>query len=495
MRPGEVEDERPYALEPWDMGEPGNGHGRRRPVDGHAVAHGASASAPGGTSRAAAHGTSGSAPRGTLAVGPDPTAPAVGAHATPRGSSPGARRTQAGAPRAEVGGRSPGDLAPRPGTGDTAAAAAAAVAAAAAPPGAGVRRRTPYPRALAPLLPALLLAVGAVFDWLAPTDVTAAPLLTAAPLVAAPLLSRRATALTGAAAVGVVLTAHLGTSAVWRVGAFTELVTVATVAVLAVLINLLVRRGHERLASAREIAEAAQRAVLPEPAGRIGGLDVAACYEAAQADAFIGGDLYAVQETPFGVRLVVGDVRGKGMGAVAAVAVVLGAFREAAEQEATLEGVAGRLERALAREGARGGGLDTGEDFTTAVLAEIPHDRAMVRIVNRGHPPPLLLHADGTVRPLLADEPALPLGLEDLGSRPCRAEETRFPAGATLLLHTDGLSEARDERGRFYDPEQRLAGRVFRDPDALLATLAAEVRRHTGDGLADDMALLAVRRS
>ncbi|MEU6811759.1 PP2C family protein-serine/threonine phosphatase [Streptomyces sp. NPDC046831] len=386
-----------------------------------------------------------------------------------------------------AGGRPPGGPAPGPAAGDSAAAPV--------PPGAGGRRRIPYARALTRLLPALLLAVGACFDCLAPTDVTAAPLLTAAPLVAAPLLSRRATALTGAAAVAVVLAVHLGTGAVRRVEAFTELVTVATVAVLAVLINLLVRRGHERLASAHEIAEAAQRAVLPEPAGRIGGLDVAACYEAAQADAFIGGDLYAVQDTPYGVRLVVGDVRGKGMGAVAAVAVVLGAFREAAEQEATLEGVAGRLERALAREDARRGGPDACEDFTTAVLAEIPHDRAVVRIVNRGHPPPLLLHADGTVRPLLAAEPALPLGLEDLGVRPGRAEETRFPAGATLLLHTDGLSEARDERGRFYDPEQRLAGRAFRDPHALLDTLAAEVRRHTGDGLSDDMALLAVRRS
>ncbi len=122
--------------------------------------------------------------------------------------------------------------------------------------------------------------------------------------------------------------------------AVTELVTVVVVSVLAVLVNLLVRRGQERLASVREIAEAAQRAVLPEPAERIGGFQIAARYEAAQEGASIGGDLYAVQDTPHGVRLIVGDVRGKGMGAVGAVAVVIGAFREAAEQEATLEAVA-----------------------------------------------------------------------------------------------------------------------------------------------------------
>nr|WP_275424902.1 PP2C family protein-serine/threonine phosphatase [Streptomyces sp. SID13726] len=323
---------------------------------------------------------------------------------------------------------------------------------------------------------------------------SAAPLFTAAPLVAAPLYSRRGTVLTGAASVLVVLAIHTRLGILLEADAVTELVTVVTVAVLAVLINVLVRRSSEQLASQREIAEAAQRAVLPRPGERIGGFAVAVRYEAAQADAFIGGDLYAVQDSPHGVRLIVGDVRGKGMGAVAAVAIVIGAFREAAEQEATLEAVAQRLERALAREGTRRDSVDAFEGFTTAVLAELPHGDGAVRIVNRGHPPPLLLHADGTVDALPAREPALPLGMGELGTWPDRAEQHGFPAGATLLLHTDGLSEARDAQGRFYDPRARLAGRSFAEPGALLSALAAEVRRHSGGFLTDDMALLAVRR-
>ena len=138
---------------------------------------------------------------------------------------------------------------------------------------------------------------------------------------------------------------HVHNDTGWKVEALTEMVTVLTVSGLALLINRVVRRSGEQLASARGIAEAAQLAVLPKPAERIGGLHVSAWYEAAQADAFIGGDLYAVQETPYGVRLAVGDVRGKGLGAVEAVAVVLGAFREAAETEPTLEALAQRLER------------------------------------------------------------------------------------------------------------------------------------------------------
>jgi len=351
-----------------------------------------------------------------------------------------------------------------------------------------------YARTFVRMLPGLLLVVGAFYDYLTPSQFSAAPLFTAAPLVAAPLYSRRGTVLTGVASVLVVLAIHVRLGILLDVDAVTELVTVATVAVLAVLINLLVRRSSEQLASQREIAEAAQRAVLPRPAGRIGGFDIAVRYEAAQADAFIGGDLYAVQDSPYGVRLVVGDVRGKGMGAVAAVAVVIGAFREAAEQEATLEAVAQRLERALAREGTRRDTVDAFEGFTTAVLAELPHGDGIVRIVNRGHPPPLLLRADGTVDALPAREPALPLGMGELGTWPDRAEEHGFPGRATLLLYTDGLSEARDGQGRFYDPRARLAGRTFAEPGALLSGLAAEVRRHSGGFLTDDMALLAVRR-
>ncbi|MEU5677389.1 PP2C family protein-serine/threonine phosphatase [Streptomyces rochei] len=386
---------------------------------------------------------------------------------------------------ARAGGRLPGDPVPDPGLGDASEAPPAA---------AGRRGRNRYGRVLVRLLPALLIVIAVLYDSFTPRYFTAGPLYTAAPLVAAAVYSRRGTVLTGITVVAVVIGLQLRKEVIHYVDSLTELITIATVAVLAVFVNAFVRRAGEQLVSVREIAEAAQRAVLPEPAERIGGFEIAACYEAAQADAFIGGDLYAVQDSPRGVRLVVGDVRGKGMGAVAAVAVVIGAFREAAEQEATLEAVAQRLERALAREGTRRDGLDAFEGFTTAVLAELPHGDGVVRILNRGHPPPLLLYADGTLHPLPARESALPLGMGELGVWPDRAEQAPFPAGATLLLYTDGLSEARDAEGEFYDPHERLAGHVFRHPADLLDALAEDVRRHSGGGMADDMALLAVRR-
>ncbi|WP_336047824.1 PP2C family protein-serine/threonine phosphatase [Streptomyces sp. CA2R101] len=351
-------------------------------------------------------------------------------------------------------------------------------------------------RRLVRLLPALLIAGGLVVGVVTPAGYTAAPFFCAAPLIAASLSSLRSTAVTSLAAV-------LGE--IWAVtyrGAIedyqesvAESVMVFVVALLALGLNRCVQRSDAQLASVRDISEAAQRAVLPMPPERLAGLGVAARYVGARADARIGGDLYAVQDTPHGVRLIVGDVRGKGLEAVEAAVIVIGAFREAAEQETTLEAVAGRLERALQREGGRRAGLDQFEGFTTAVLAEIPaNGQSVLRVLNRGHPSPLLLTLDGGVRELVPAAPALPLGMGEVASWPDRSDETFFPAGALLLFFTDGVTEARDLLGRFYQPASRLRGRRFPGPDALLDTLVEDVARHTGGAPADDMALLAVQR-
>ncbi|MEV7234613.1 PP2C family protein-serine/threonine phosphatase [Streptomyces sp. NPDC051020] len=342
-------------------------------------------------------------------------------------------------------------------------------------------------------LPTFLIVAGLVFDILTPPPFTAVPLFVAAPLVAAPFFSRTSTVRIGVASLLSILVLRIQSGTVLQVVPSLEVITVLTASILSLFINGVVTRGNEQLASARVIAETAMRAVLPEPNDWIGGLQVAARYEAAQADEFVGGDLFAVVDTPHGVRLVVGDVRGKGLDAVEAVAVIIGAFREVAEHEASLEDVAQRLEWALAREGERRGGIDPVEGFVTAVLAEIPHGGAEVRIVNRGHPEPLLLHPDGRVELLVPSVPALPLGM-GLGVWPDLADAWGLAAGTALLVYTDGLSEARDKHGVFYDPAARLSGRIFPGPEELLSALTDDVRLHTGGKSTDDMALVAVVR-
>ncbi|EMF00372.1 serine/threonine-protein phosphatase [Streptomyces mobaraensis NBRC 13819 = DSM 40847] len=348
-------------------------------------------------------------------------------------------------------------------------------------------------RPLLPLLPVLLLVAGALLDYSTSPHFSAEAFYTAAPMTAAALLSLRATVLAGLGAclVDAALLHHFGF--LGDSGGRSELAAVATVWALAVLVNRLMYLSDVRLASARRVALAVQRAVLPRLPPSIGCLRIAVRYRSAVGDAEIGGDLYGVQDSPYGVRCVIGDVRGKGLEAVKAVDVALGAFREGAEDAPALPGLAARLERALRREASGRSGPERVEGFVTGVLAEFPPACAELRLVNRGHPPPLLL-SDGTVRTLEPSEPALPLALGDLGAVPDRTDTVPFPPGATLLLYTDGLTEARDRDGVFYDPETTLAGRRFAGPDALLEAVLADVTRHTGGRITDDMALLAITR-
>jgi serine phosphatase RsbU (regulator of sigma subunit) len=360
---------------------------------------------------------------------------------------------------------------------------------------AGPRRRwLHYARLLLRVLPFLALVFGLVYDGLTPPDVTPVPFFAAAPLIAAPLYTLRATVLIGVLSVLCTLTVRLTRDEFYPAQVATELFTVFTVGVLAGVVNTVVRRGDLRLANARQMAEAAQRAVMPVPERELGALRIASRYEAAQQEANLGGDLYVVQDTPYGVRVILGDVRGKGMTAVTAVAIVVGVFREVAERAPTIEECALRLDQAVVRErDRRGQDLERAEGFVTAVFAEFSRDGRTLRLVDHGHPPPLLLEPGRKPRLLEVGEPGGPLALSDLVGSPRPGPRIELRPGATVLFYTDGLTEARDDHGVFYDPIERLDGRVFREPEDLLDFLSEDVVLHAGGDVEDDMALLAVR--
>ncbi|MEO3853115.1 PP2C family protein-serine/threonine phosphatase [Streptomyces sp. B8F3] len=344
-------------------------------------------------------------------------------------------------------------------------------------------------------LPAGLIVAGTLFFWFTPQGLRSSPVFETTPLLAAALLTLRGTVAVAVSALVVYVALEVLNGTATAPGAITQMVSQAVLGGLAIGINVLIQRNYRRLTSARHVAVAAQRAVLPNPPDGFGTLRVAARYQAADADARIGGDLYAVQEGPYGVRCIIGDVRGKGLEAVESVAVVIGAFREAAEEEAGLAGVARRLERALQRQETGRSGLDRVEGFTTAVLAEVDREGGALRLLNRGHPAPVLLGPDGAARTLHPHEHALPLGMGELGTWPDELLEVAFPPGTALVLFTDGVTEARNKAGVFYDPLTRLDGLVFDGPHELLDTLLDDVTRYTGGMVADDMALFALARS
>lgn len=351
-------------------------------------------------------------------------------------------------------------------------------------------------------IPVGVIALAVVIDLVTPTDVTSAPLLATAPVAAAPLLSP-----VGIVAVGVlsmivhVILARVDHTFGWHGGVANQLTLVA-VTVLAVLINRTLTGQSARTRRARQVAAVAQAAVLPRPPSRLGDLAIAARYIPAEDEAMIGGDLYVVQDTPHGVRVMVGDVRGKGLGAVSAVCADLGAFRYAADEAEDLPRLVNALEWALLREGGRRGGQEEDEGFTTALIAEFAAGLDTVRIVNRGHPPPLLLDARGGAAVLGPSREAPPLGMGDLGTWQAPVDTFAFPPGSTLLCYTDGVTEARDENGVFYDAAVRLPHllrhrSLVGDPPApaqILQLLIDDVGRHTGGRIQDDQALLALHR-
>ncbi|GKQ35756.1 PP2C family protein-serine/threonine phosphatase [Streptomyces sp. A012304] len=299
------------------------------------------------------------------------------------------------------------------------------------------------------------------------------------------------------------LVTYVATDAAWpdqyRAGP-ADFVLVLVGGVLSVVAADLRVRGERRMLHMRHIAETTRRTVLrPLPPGW-GGLDHAAVYLAADADARVGGDFYDIQPGPHGTRVLLGDVQGKGLGAVEAAAALLGTFREAAYHEADLATVAGRLETRMRRH--RGHtvalGRDDGDRFATAVLLGFPEGRrGAVDVVGFGHEPPLAVGPAG-VRPLPHGD-GLPLGLGDLAADgPPPVLRAPLAPDETLLLVTDGVTEARDRAGAFYPLADDLARAVARDPrtadpDRLVAYVRDRTLRHCGGHLADDTTVFAVR--
>jgi serine phosphatase RsbU (regulator of sigma subunit) len=234
----------------------------------------------------------------------------------------------------------------------------------------------------------------------------------------------------------------------------------------------------ERLAGVTLVAEAAQRAILAPPPARIGPVSLSARYHSAAFEAQIGGDLYEVVRGPSSVRLLVGDVRGKGLSAVRTATVVLGEFRAAAAGPGDVAHVAREIDRRIRPY------LPDDEDFVTGVLVDIRHDGSF-DVVSCGHPAPVLLHPSGQVTSIEVDhEPPLGLGVD-----PTRAHGVLAP-GDRMLLFTDGLIEARSPGGGFVDPSPFVAAMAAADVEDALDGLLESLAQAAGHELDDDLALL-----
>jgi serine phosphatase RsbU (regulator of sigma subunit) len=262
--------------------------------------------------------------------------------------------------------------------------------------------------------------------------------------------------------------------------------TVVGVTIAAVIACTVRQRREHELAEVRAIAEVAQQVLLGPVPHVARSVRLAVRYMSATSHARIGGDLYEVVTGTTGMRLIIGDVQGKGLVAVKTAATVLGAFREVAPEAATLAMIADRLEISLGRQ------LND-EQFVTAVLAEVSPDGSRITLLSCGHPPPLLIagHAGRFVE---SDAPSLPLGLASLGAEPREAITVPFAPDDQMLFYTDGVSEARNRAGEFYPLPDRALYAEATDPDSALDRLQEDVLTYVGHALDDDAAMLLLRR-
>ncbi|MEU6171865.1 PP2C family protein-serine/threonine phosphatase [Streptantibioticus parmotrematis] len=340
--------------------------------------------------------------------------------------------------------------------------------------------------------PVAVIVIGTVLDAVTPPPYQFQRFLSAAPALAAVVWPVSGTLAIGGCAV----VAEIGLAlAKGTLGTAPRLFTLAVTAVvtLAAAYGCAARLRNERLvAELTAVADAAQSVVLRRIPERLGRVEVATLYVAAAAQARVGGDFYEVLHTPYGVRALIGDVRGKGLRAVGAAATLTASFREAAYDAADLVELAGRLETSAVRYSDLQPDRDDAERFATALLVEVPDDEPVARLVSCGHPEALLLR-DGRVRVLEPTLPSPPLLLGAVAGIGYHVDTTELRAGDQLLLYTDGVSETRDRSGDFYPLPERVRPWTAVPPRRVLARLHEDLIAYSASGLDDDVAAVAIR--
>ncbi|WP_229894026.1 PP2C family protein-serine/threonine phosphatase [Streptomyces glebosus] len=418
------------------------------------------------------------------------------------------------------------------------------------------------------LIPVGIIVAVCTIDVLAPPDIHLGPLLVAAPAITAAFAGPRLTAAISVLAVAAQVFIGIARHVLFTENLEAQIASLVVVSALVVVFTVVRDRNERRLTRSRSVAAVAQQVLLRPLPARSGLLEIASLYLAAEEEAEMGGDLFAAARTTTSTRLIIGDVRGKGLPAYSHAALLLGAFRAAAHREATLPRLAIHLDGAVRWDSSQwryapgGGGeggagvaagadgvaeagadavadrapdvvadaapdavadpgpgagpvlevgpvpavpetapapvtdtdTDPDETFATVILLDIPDRSPVVHTITCGHPPPLLL-ADGRVRALAAEWPALPIGLGGLPGAPDYEVETfPFEPGELLLLYTDGVSEARDDKGTFYPLAERAGAWSALSPQQVLQQLRTDLLAHTNGRLGDDAAAVAVRR-
>lgn len=328
---------------------------------------------------------------------------------------------------------------------------------------------------------AWLLAWGLVDAVFGTHTLSFAAFFAVTPLIVAAVCSWRITALAAATAVGLAVASGGWHHDLGSAHLLVQAAAVGVVGLAAVVVSVVRVRREAAFTQLSVIADLAQRAVLPVLPSATNGVRMATRYQSATSEALVGGDFYDAVILEHDVLVLVGDVQGKGVGAVQQAARVIRAFRQWAGVAPDLATLAWRMNEYLRP-------FFHDEEFVTAVVLNVA-EHGVLHLVSCGHPRPLLVTGD-EVTEVELDDVAAPLGLmEDLPV----ITRCNWPVEARVLLYTDGLVEARNNAGEFFPPEKIRTALGEPDADRALDTLLDEVSRYT-QGFSDDVALLLLEQ-
>ena len=235
----------------------------------------------------------------------------------------------------------------------------------------------------------------------------------------------------------------------------------------------------------KQFADTMQRSLLPRSRPEVTGLEVGELYEpSARVD--VGGDVYDFLELEDGrLAIVLGDVTGHGVDATADMAMAKFVFRSLAREHPEPADFLAAANEVICSEIASG-------KFISMSYVVVDGVSGKVAGASAGHPSPRIVLPDGSTRVLEAH--GLVLGID--GGQEYAESYAELPAGASLVLYTDGVIEAR-ANGELYGDERLdalLAEQRGLSARALAAAVAESAREFAGGDLSDDLAVVVIRR-
>ena len=229
--------------------------------------------------------------------------------------------------------------------------------------------------------------------------------------------------------------------------------------------------------------------LIPVELPAVPGVELAARHRAASDGNDVLGDFYdafSVDEHRWGI--VLGDVCGHGVAAARLTALVRYTLRSAIVNAGDPTEAFGRLDEAV-----RSDGTDPGRFATLSYIELDLREPSTIRRVSAGHPPPLVVSPDGTVRWLTGVNPP-PVGLVEGATYP--TETLTVEPGSFVVLYTDGVTDARDGAGETLG-ERTLEAIVRAAPlagaDEFADHITDAVLAYASHNLLDDIALVVVR--